>query len=263
MPNARDPREINHWFLVNALLPELHEAQEGLRPNYTWPILHAASVALRTGRERISVIEFGVAGGAGLVAMEAAALATEARLGVAIDVVGFDTGQGLPPPRDHRDAPFLMNRGDFPMDETKLRAELKRGELVLGDVAETVPAFIGRQPAPIAFIAFDLDFYSSTRDALTILTAAPEKLLPRVLCYFDDTHGYPWGEVNGARLAIAEFNSSRKDRQLAQLHGLRYLLPVSERGSRWPEAMYVAHAFDHPHYADPEGTELARRLDLA
>jgi hypothetical protein len=27
--------------------------------------------------------------------------------------------------------------------------------------------------------------------------------------------------------------------------------------------MYVAHAFDHPAYAEPEGTELTRRLDLA
>jgi hypothetical protein len=26
--------------------------------------------------------------------------------------------------------------------------------------------------------------------------------------------------------------------------------------------MYVAHAFDHPAYAEPEGTELVRRLDL-
>jgi hypothetical protein len=26
--------------------------------------------------------------------------------------------------------------------------------------------------------------------------------------------------------------------------------------------MYVAHAFDHPRYDEPEGTELTRRLDL-
>jgi hypothetical protein len=87
--------------------------------------------------------------------------------------------------------------------------------------------------------------------------------MPRVLCYFDDVHGYPWGDFNGARLAIGEYNASSESRKLAQIHGLRYLLPKSQRDERWPEAMYVAHAFDHPGYAEPEGTELVKRLNLS
>ncbi len=94
-------------------------------------MLHAAS------------IEIGVAGGNGLVALERAAALAGERLGVEVETYGFDTGQGLPPPRDHRDAPFIMDRGDFPMDVAALRSRLSRAELVLGDVRETIPGFAG------------------------------------------------------------------------------------------------------------------------
>jgi hypothetical protein len=253
----------NHWFLINSLLDELQERDETLRPNYTWSVLHAASIAARTGRDAVSVLEFGVAGGNGLVALERAAAAAGERLGVEVAVYGFDTGAGLPAPSDHRDAPFLMDAGDFPMDVDLLRSRLSRAELVLGPVAETIPRFLAAAHPEIGFVSFDLDYYSSTRDALRLLSGDAAPLMPRVLCYFDDTHGYPWGDFNGARLAIAEYNAAGADRKLAELHGLRHLLPRSQREERWPEAMYVAHAFDHPRYAEPEGTELTRRLDLA
>jgi hypothetical protein len=256
------PALPNHWALVNSLTDAAQASGDGLRANYTWSVIHAASIAARTGRERISVLEFGVAGGNGLVALERAAEAAEADLDVGIDVIGFDTGEGLPPPRDNRDAPFLMDGGDFPMEVDELRSRLDRAELVLGDVRETIPGFLAAPLAEIGFISFDLDYYSSTRDALAILAADPTHLMPRILCYFDDTHGYPWGDFNGARLAIEEYNGAPGPRKLAQIHGLRYLLPASEREVRWPEAMYVAHAFDHPAYAEAEGTELVRRLDL-
>lgn len=233
-----------------------------MRANYTWAMLHAASVAARTGHDAISVIEFGVADGNGLIALERAAAFARREFGVEVCVFGFDTGAGLPEPRDHRDAPFLMQRGDFAIDVALLRSRLSDAELVLGDVAETVPRFLASARPEVAFIAFDLDYYSSTRDALAILRADPARLLPRVLCYFDDTHGYPWGDSNGARLAIAEYNEAGEQRKLDQIYGLRYLLPSSQRDERWPEAIYLAHTFDHPAYNEPEGTALVDRLDL-
>jgi hypothetical protein len=254
--------EPNHWVLINTLLGELQSSRAGIRASYAWPILHTAAIAARTARERVSVLEFGVAGGNGLIAMEIAAMAAESELGVGVDVYGFDTGQGLPRPRDFRDAPFASEEGCFPMDQDRLRGRLDRAELILGDVASTVPPFLDSDPSPIGFISFDLDYYTSTRDALAVLRGDPRNLMPRILCNFDDVHGYPWGDFNGARLAISEFNSEEGDRKIAQLHGLKYTLPGSEFHQRWPEAMYVAHLFDHPAYADPEGTELVKRLDL-
>jgi hypothetical protein len=251
----------NHWSLTSSAL-EASLADPALRPGYTWPVMHAASIAARTDRPRVSVVEMGVAGGNGLVALEGAAALAEERTGVGVDVFGFDTGAGLPAPRDNRDAPFLMDRGDFPMDQEALRGRLDRAELILGDVSETIAGFLDAGHAPIGFVSLDLDYYSSTRDALAILGGPAATLLPRALCYFDDIHGYPWGEFNGALLAIDEYNAAPGERRLARMRGLHHLLPPSQRDERWHDAMYIAHAFDHPAYAEPEGTELVRRLDL-
>ena len=84
------------------------------RPHYTWGMAHGAWLARNLGIDRISVIEFGVAGGNGLVALDRAAELVEARLEVGIDVYGFDSGAGLPKPEDYRDLPNLWSTGDFP-----------------------------------------------------------------------------------------------------------------------------------------------------
>jgi hypothetical protein len=255
--------ERNHWAVVGEEFVRIQASGLPVRPNYTWCVLHAASVASRTGVPEISVLEFGVAGGDGLVALQAVAAEAERALGVGVRVYGFDTGKGLPPPRDHRDAPFLMEGGDFPMDEEALRSRLERAELVLGDVDRTVPDFLESRPAPVGFISFDLDYYSSTRDALRLLDGDSAAFLPRVLCYFDDVHCYPWGDSIGARLAIREFNEERRTRKIDALHGMRFLFGPDHREERWLEALYVAHLFDHPRYDEFEGTHLVRRLDLA
>jgi hypothetical protein len=255
--------ERSHWVVVAEEFARIQGSGLPVRPNYTWCVLHAASVASRTGVPEISVIEFGVAGGNGLVALEAVANEAARTLGVGIRVFGFDTGKGLPASRDPRDAPFLMEQGDFPMDEDALRARLEHAVLVLGDVDSTVPRFLESEPAPVGFISFDLDYYSSTRDALRLLDGDHAAFLPRVLCYFDDIHCYPWGDSNGARLAIREFNAERQQRKMDALHGMRYLMGSDHREERWVEALYLAHLFDHPRYSDFEGTHLVRRLDLS
>ena len=257
-----EAKERGHWVIVSEEFARIQASGLPVRPNYTWCVLHAASVAARTGVPEISVLEFGVAGGNGLVALEAVAAEAERVLGVGICVYGFDTGKGLPPPRDHRDAPFLMQRGDFPMDQEALGARLDRAELILGDVASTVPAFLESGPAPVGFISFDLDYYSSSRDALRLLDGDAEAFLPRVLCYFDDIHCYPWGDSIGVRLAIREFNEGRESRKVDFLHGMRHLVAPPHREERWVEALYLAHLFDHPRYDQFEGTHLMRRLDL-
>lgn len=253
----------NHWTTLASMLNWLQQRDSAvLRPNYTWSVLHAARIAKTLGVPRISAVEFGVAGGNGLVALEGAAEAAERLLGVPVDVYGFDAGGGIPTPRDHRDAPYFITGGDFPMDEKRLRARLHKAEVILGLVEETVPTFVARDPAPVGFISFDLDYYSSTMAAFTLLTARSEAMLPRVMCYFDDVIGYPWGDINGERLAIHEFNATHDNRKIDPIYGLRYFLPPPYSFEPWTEAMYIAHALDHPRYADDEGTALVRRLDL-
>ena len=233
------------------------------RPQYLWPLLHSAHAAQALGVPKIAALEFGVAGGNGLVALESVAERVPALFGVEVEVHGFDTGAGLPPPADHRDTPYVHQAGHFPMDEAALRARLGSAQLHLGLVRETLPAFLGADSAPVGFVALDLDYYSSTVDALALFDAPAERLLPRVMTYVDDCVGYPWGETNGPRAAIREFNAARTHRAVDVLHGMRHLIPRSQFHARWVEALFLAHVYDHPRYAQDEGVALGARLDLA
>ncbi len=252
-------RPESHWEAVSRLF----ETVTGPRPHYTWSLIHAGLVARRLNLPAISAVELGVAGGAGLVALEKTAAQVAAEVGVAIEVHGFDTGAGLPDPLDHRDAPYLIGSGDFKMDEAALRARLERAQLHLGPVSQTIPQFLSAGHPPVGFAAFDLDYYSSTRDALALAAGPVDRLMPRFLAYFDDVLGYPWGHSNGPRPAIVEFNREHSTtRVVDELLGLRFMVPPAEFQSRWPEAMFLVHVLDHPRYSDPEETAFTRQLAL-
>jgi hypothetical protein len=234
------------------------------RPNYVWGVLQGAHLAKSLGIERISVIEFGVAGGNGLVALDHIAQRVEDILGVGIDVYGFDTGAGLPKPTDYRDLPNIWVEGAFRMDVEKLKTRLARADLVLGDVENTVPAFIESRPAPVAFIAFDLDYHSSTMQAFKLLEANEALLLPRIYSYFDDIMGHTYSDFTGERLAIREFNSSHTRRKISPIYGLKYFLPKPYDQEAWSEMFYLTHIFDHPLYSRYDGlVKLARFRDGA
>jgi hypothetical protein len=213
------------------------------RPAYLLGVLYAARQALRQRVEEISVIEFGVAGGSGLLALEREAGAVEKELGIAIKVYGFDNGPaGLPEfIGDHRDHPDKWRPGDFPMDEALLRSNLgPRTTLVLGDVSDTVPCFCAdpRVP-PIGFIAFDLDLYSSTSAALRILSLPARKALDRIPLYFDDTEHSISHRFAGELLAIDEFNASNAGVKIDRWRGLECDRPFPE--ASFLKKMYLAH----------------------
>lgn len=223
------------------------------RPQYLWPLLHAAHVARALNVPRIAALEFGVAGGNGLLALERAAAAATEVSGTAVDIFGFDSGAGMPAAADPRDAPWLIEPSDFKMDVEALRGRLTSARLVLGPVAETAPEWAASDHQPIGFVAFDLDYYSSTKEAFAVLEGDPSRLLPRVPCYFDDTFGYGWTEFMGVHAALREYNDSHDRRKIGKIHGLRFELPQAEFQEQWHEKLYLLHAFDHPRYAEPEG----------
>lgn len=223
------------------------------RPHYGHCLLHSAYLARHLGIRTISAIEFGVAGGNGLLSLEQHAKNVLAATGIESVIYGFDTGEGMPPPRDYRDCPYLWQAGYFKMDAEALRARLKVAQLVLGSVEETLRDFCSKhQPPPIGFIAFDLDYYSSTVAALRILESEHRHLLPRVACYFDDMVGdidWAYNPFTGEMLAVQEFNDRHADMKIAPVQGLRFWgghLP-----SLWHEQIFVAHLFHHPEYGRP------------
>ena len=85
------------------------------RPQHAFGLLYAADQANRLGVKTITAIEFGVATGAGLVNICDLAATVSKETGVNFNIVGFDSGQGMPPPRDYRDQSHLYAAGDFPM----------------------------------------------------------------------------------------------------------------------------------------------------
>lgn len=219
------------------------------RPGYAYGAYQAAKEARALGLTRITAIEMGVAGGNGLLALEDHAAEIGRLLGVGFDLVGFDLGSGMPEPRDYRDMPYIWKAGYFQMDVDRLRSRVRTAEIVLGDVAETLPAFLARPGVqPIGFVAYDLDYYSSTVAALSILAAESHLLLPRTFCYFDDVVGDDselHSEYTGALLAISEFNGAHSDRKLARIHGLSYKRLFT---AEWHAKEYVLHCFSHPLY---------------
>jgi hypothetical protein len=238
---------------LNQLMVELMTADASRREHFTWGVLQAAHLAGGLGLRRISAIEFGVAGGNGLVALENVAAAVGKMFDMEIDVFGFDSGVGLPKPKDYRDLPNLFREGAFPMNQELLRKRLTRAQLIVGPVDRTIGLFVESAPAPVGFISFDLDLYSSTVHALKLFEAETSRLMPRVHCYFDDIIGYTYSEFTGERLAIAEFNSTHALRRISPIFGLRHFLHPYYKDSSWTEQLFLAHFFDHPLYEQFDG----------
>jgi hypothetical protein len=260
-PSGPPPREFSYAWLNRVLFPQILTDAGKLRSHYTWGVLQSANLAKALAINRISVFEFGVAGGNGLIALEKAAERIEGHYDVAIDVYGFDTGEGLPKPRDYRDLPNIYTEGRHPMDVDKLRKRLHRAKLILGNVESTVKDFMRSRPAPVAFLAIDVDFYSSTMAALQLLEAEQELLLPRIHCYLDDIMGLTFGDHNGERLAIADFNASHSARKISQIYGLKYFLPPPYATEPWTEQFFLAHILDHGLYGKFDG--IAPLYDLS
>ncbi|WP_424217238.1 hypothetical protein ACN20G_34705 (plasmid) [Streptomyces sp. BI20] len=230
------------------------------RPHYAHGVRRATELAARLGHPGVTVIEFGVAGGNGLLALAAHARHYAAATGVRVRVVGFDSGAGMPAAKDPRDLPHLFGPGFYTMDHARLRARLGETdsdsdaltdtELVLGDLADTLPAHLDAhadalREHPVGFIALDLDTYSATATALDLFrTPGHAHLLPRVTCYLDDLPGTVEGI--GEAAAVAEFTAERPDRPMGRVLGLRAFTPFDPA---WADQIFVHHRLDHPDYA--------------
>jgi hypothetical protein len=218
------------------------------RPHYAYGVYRAADLATRLNLPGISVIEFGVAGGRGLIELEYIAAQVSKRFGIPISVYGFDTGEGMPEPADYRDLPYVWQAGFYRMDQNLLKSKLRSARLLLGDVSKTIPELLAEKIHPIGFIAFDLDYYSSTKDAFRVFQGPEASRLPRTYCYFDDVI---WPETAchnryiGELCAIEEFNTENSAKKLAPIHRLS---SMRIHASPWNYQMYVMHDFQHARY---------------
>lgn len=219
-------------------------------PQYAYGLYWAAKEAKALGIEEMCAIEFGVATGTGLISMETTAKEIEKEVGIKINVFGFDM-KGLPAPKDFKDLPYVWREGFYQMDEEVLRSKLNKAELVIGDVKDTVPEFLNNsKKGVIGFVSIDVDYYSSTKDALNIFAGDFNRYLPRTYIYFDDVVSKDetiYCDRVGELLAIKEFNEENKHREVG-IHKIEHLSYRRKNKMVWNEKMYVLHMFKHPGY---------------
>lgn len=256
-PNVYE--QISKYSILNEKYRKLKSLEHITRGNYIWGAICGTDLACKLNLDRISFIEFGVAGGNGLVELENIAIEMEKLSGITIDVIGFDTGTGLSKPVDYRDLPHLWEEGNYPMDVEQLTNRLSKARLILGDVEHTIDEFIKSGPAPIAFISFDLDLYSPTVASFRVFENDPAILLPRIHCYFDDIMGYSYSEFNGERLAIKEFNEKHDLKKISPIYCLENYV---DNKPFWAKKFYMVHIFDHVLYNLPDGMLVNPNLPL-
>jgi hypothetical protein len=217
-----------------------------IRQQFAFSILYAADQARALGVKKIVLVEFGVANGSGLLNMCAIAASVTKATGVEFEVYGFDTGAGMPPAIDYRDHPEIFQQGDFPMNFPKLKAALPPfAHLLIGELENTIPAFLQQlsPETPLAFVSLDVDYYSSSKRALEVFKAAPEKYLPMVILYLDDIFNDSCNPWCGENLAVREFNDESTLRKIAPFPFLR-ARRIFQR-ARWVDQIYFVHMFDH------------------
>lgn len=200
---------IDLFSKKRAFFKQAYYAGDLERMVYARNIWKAAETARQIGIEEFSIIEFGVAGGNGLVAAEFYAREISRLFGLKIEVYGFDNAAGLPAIKENciqKEIPYFFYGGLYDyMDIEKLNKRLRTAKLIIGDIEETLNDFIKvYNPAPIGAIFVDVDQYAGTAAILSFLESDEKNFLPRIDMYFDDIG--PHIESRGEHLAILEFN---------------------------------------------------------
>jgi len=225
------------------------------RANYVYGMLRAADCAKYFGHKAVTVIEFGVASGAGLLNMVDLSEMIETETGIKFRVVGFDTGAGLPTVQGYKDHPEIWNPGDFAMEDREgLMKKLNgRAEMIWGDIAETIKPFTAKltSESPVGFISIDVDIYSATKSAFKVLDGAVEKYVPAISMYFDDVSFFFANQWAGELAAISAFNADNELRKIDHDRSLTQHRPKQSDG--WYSSMYVCHMLDHPARQSPLG----------
>ena len=222
------------------------------RPQHAYSLLKCADRAVRLGLRSVTVIEFGVAAGTGLMNIAEIAEKISLLTGVSFDIVGFDTGKGMPSPNDYRDHPDLYQEGDFAIDVKLVRENLPTNvELIVGELADTLPEFMKRlsPQSPLAFVSIDVDYYSSTRSALEVFKGQSDCYLPWVVVYVDDLEDESHNTYCGELLALREFNHETALRKIEKHPFLRSYRLL--KNARWIDHIFTLHGFDHSFRNEP------------
>ena len=231
------------------------------KPPYAYCMYHSALLAKKLNIKKISVLEFGVAGGNGIVQIEKIAEKIINELGIQIEIYGFTLKDGLQNPVDFRDLPYWWNFGLYPTSTDDLDTKIKKTtKIIYGDVKDTTKTFFKQyNPAPIGVIFNDLDYFSSTLNSFEIFNSEDHFYLPRIFCYFDDIVGTEkemFNEFTGELMAINKFNENNDQKKICLN---RNLIPNSREN--WRYQIYYYHNFKHKNYNDYIGDSAQKEIE--
>ena len=214
------PTKAYGSFYKQALMAILRtNLQKDMRKEYAIGAILGALQAKSCGKNKITLIEFGVAKGIGFKILMSIAKAIRCEMEMDVKVIGFDNKDGLPNPQGYRDHPEIWRLSQYKMgndyDDIEIIAKKNGGHLVIGDVNETLKNFnLGEHL--LSFASIDVDFYSSTKPITRWLESLKEDfLLPATVLYFDDVINlWTYSSFAGESLAIKEFNHSSATKKI-------------------------------------------------
>lgn len=250
--------------------------QEGRleRMHYALCIWAAAQEAKQLGYDEISVIEFGVAGGNGLLAAQMHAKEISRIFGIQIQVYGLDTGGGMPEALDQiNDISHIYTSGLFQMNQEKLRELLDDNtHLVLGNIEETIQDFVEKyKVSPVGAMFVDVDYYSSTKPILDWLQQKDEYFLPRIFMYFDDISALYEGlgeeraiiefnEKNNGKMKIAPEKVSNNIDWFEAAYNIKTSYLYDRQYEYGKQRIKICHRFEHEHYTKQSLSDEMRKL---
>jgi hypothetical protein len=230
---------------LDSLIDDIRHDRIG-RAHFAHCLLLATLQAMRIGLKQISVFEFGVLHGDGLLNLCSICQRITEDTGFQFKIFGFDSDVGMPPITDYRDHPEIWYTGQFKVDHSLLTSRLPaNAKLIVGDIAKTIVPFCKENlsaDCPVGFVAIDVDLYSSTKSAFKLLKGKPECYLPAVVMYFDDVNDMiTLNSWCGEALAMKEFNRANKFRKIEEKWTRQN---VTNAG--WHDQIYCCHVLDHP-----------------
>ena len=239
-----------YFFLFGNIVKKIEYDLVPRQP-YAFGLNEAFKKAKTIGYNKITIIEFGVAAGAGLFNL--AHIATKLKKHYKIDyqIFGFDTGKGMPKPIDYRDHPEKYRSGDYPPDKLDGKLLPLKTSIIYGSIKDTLKKFMSEidTNSKIAFVSIDVDYYSSTKECLSIFTGDNNKFLPSTILYLDDVNNIDHNPYMGELLAIHEFNMANENRKICKMTQLKNWRIF--KNALWIDQMYFLHVLDSE-YRDPK-----------
>ena len=216
------------------------------RHPYAFGINEAFKIAKEENINKIILIEFGVAAGAGLFNMSYIASKLSKIYCIDYEIIGFDSGEGMPEPIDYKDHPEKYPKGGFPSLLLKESDLPKKCKIIFGSIQDTLKKFIRdleKKESKIGFVSVDVDYYTSTKECLNIFLIDKDSYLSKVVTYFDDIYMVDHNIYCGELLAIEEFNDKDSMRKICKMNQLRNTRIF--KNSIYLDQMFFCHILDH------------------